>query len=237
LKTEVTKEDFRELAVTRHGTYNFLTSIYIQPSAEDLAAKLTEKTLNAVPFSPAITQAASRDMEEGFRMLRQYMADSYSRPIKELAEELAVERTRLLRGLKRGYGPPPPYESVYMDAEAIQTYISGVSKLYEEAGVSLSKELKERPDYIGIELDFMRLMCSREAEAWKHGNAGDARSALQLERRMLKEHLVAWVPKFCDIAFEEARNGFYRAVLKVTKELVLSETAMIDDLIDTASFE
>jgi len=234
LKTDITSEDFHELAATRHSTYNFLTSIYVQPSTDDLASKLREGTLAAASPSSAMAQQTSKDIEEGFQMLSQYMADSRGKSVQALAEELAVERTRLFRGLKRGYGPAPPYETIHRDTKGTLGPTAGISELYEEAGASLSEELKDRPDYIGVELDSMRFMSSNEAEAWKRGRFDDAKTMLQLEKRLLKEHLATWIPKFCDVALEEAKNGFYKAVLKIKKGVVLSETALIDDLIETA---
>jgi TorA maturation chaperone TorD len=235
LKTDITSKDFHELAATRKTTYSFLVSVYIQLSTDNLASKLMDGTLATAPSSSAMTHQTAKDIEEGFQILGQYVADNRGRPVEVVAEELAVERTRLFRGLKRGYGPPPPYETVYRDTERTMPMRTiAVSKLYEEVGANLSKELKEQPDYIGVELDSMRLMCEREAEAWGTGKVEDAKRMLQLERKLLNEHLAAWIPKFCDTALNDARTGFYKAVLKITKGVVLSEAALIGDLIETA---
>jgi TorA maturation chaperone TorD len=44
-----------------------------------------------------------------------------------------------------------------------------ISRLLTEAGFSPSKDLNEPLDYIGVELDIMRLLCSSEDEAWRMG--------------------------------------------------------------------
>ena len=235
METSITPKDFQKLAIARSGTYGFLASAYLKSPTDDHAKKLLEGGLTVDLKHPAIAHEESGDITDGFQILSRYIADSHGKSPRDLSEELAVEWTRLFRGVKRGYGPPPPYESVY--GEAQQTMgrpATEVSKLYAEAGAGLSKELHELPDYIGVELDSMRFMCAKEADAWSLSKIEESRSMLQLERRLLKEHLAAWVPKFCDVAFEEAKNGFYRAVLKITKGVVLSETALIDDLIETA---
>ncbi len=83
-------------------------------------------------------------------MIEQYIQAATHKPVEELRNELAVDRTRLLRGIKPGYGPPPPYESVYAGTEQqpqMQASMS-VQQAYAEAGVGLPKEVRDQPDFI-----------------------------------------------------------------------------------------
>jgi TorA maturation chaperone TorD len=68
----------------------------------------------------------------------------------------------------------------------------------------------------------------------ENGRVENARNIRYFERRLLKEHLVDGVPRFCNAALDESRNDFYKAVLKITRGVVLCEGDLIDDLISTA---
>ncbi len=209
--------------------------MYLNVPTDELANRLQRGEVANLK-TKAIPDEKPSEITSGFELLSQYAADIHEKPVHALAEELAVEWTRLFRGLKRGYGPPPPYESVYGGTERTMGPAAiDVSRIYAEAGAGLSKELHQLPDYIGVELDSMRFMCAKEAEAWSQGKVEDARRMLQLEGTLLKDHLAAWIPKFCDTAMEEAKNEFYTAVLKITKGVVISETDQVDDLIATAN--
>jgi TorA maturation chaperone TorD len=234
LRKEVTARDFRELAMARSATYGFLASMYLRAPSDELATNL-QKGLASLKQG-AVRNEEPGDMKAGLELLERYTADSLGKSVKVLAEELGVEWTRLFRGVKRGYGPPPPYESVYGGAERTMGPAAvDISKLYADAGAALSKELHELPDYIGVELDSMRFMCTKEAEAWEQGRTNESRNMLRLERALIQDHLLAWVPRFCDAALEETKNDFYRALLKMTKGVVMSEASSIDDLIATTS--
>jgi TorA maturation chaperone TorD len=235
LRAKITSGDFRELALARSGTFGFLASIYLNAPTTELANRLLEGKLTA-SFKPvALVDEVSVDIKDGFQVLGRFMTNIHDKSVNALAEELAVEWTRLFRGVKRGYGPPPPYESVYGETQrTMGRPATEISNLYAEAGAGLSKTLHELPDYIGVELDSLRFMCAKEADAWNTNRIEESTGMLQLEAKLLKEHLAVWVTKFCDVAFEEAKNDFYRAVLKITKGVVLSEAARIDELIATA---
>ena len=92
------------------------------------------------------------ELLEGIRLIEGLSRACEGRPAKELATELAVERTRLFCGLKPGLGPPPPHQSVYVgfDGQPRMQATAAVARSYAEAGVGLPEGLKEQPDYNGI---------------------------------------------------------------------------------------
>ena len=173
---------------------------------------------------------------DGLGLIRKFVAANQGRKIDELCTELAVERTRLLRGVKPGYSPPPPYESVYVgpqDSPEMQATVS-IRRLYAEEGVGLPEEVRDQPDFIGFELDFMRHLCAKEGEAWKSGDVARAAEYLEKEQSFLKEHLALWVPRFCDVMVKEARLDFYRGIALLTKGFILDEAEKVADYLDKA---
>ena len=63
----------------------------------------------------------------------------------------------------------------------------------------------------------MRLLCSQEAEAWKSDNEDEALRLLQAEREFLREHLMTWLPKFCDEVRKHDRLGLFRCLVDLTE--------------------
>ena len=75
----------------------------------------------------------------------------------------------------------------------------------------------EPPDHIAFELEFMHLLCSQEAEAWNKDDDDEALRFLEAEREFLKEHLVAWLPKFCGEDRKHDRLGLFRCLADLTE--------------------
>ena len=78
-------------------------------------------------------------------------------------------------------------------------------------------------DYIGLELDFLRYLSAKEAQAWRSGQEAQADQWREREEGFLRDHIVIWVPRFCDLMREDATLGFYQGLAAVTKGFVLSD--------------
>jgi TorA maturation chaperone TorD len=183
-----------------------------------------------------VSQDLPKDMREGLRLIEGFIRDSQAKPVDELRTELGVERTRLLRGVKPGYGPPPPYESVYVgsDRQPLMQASVAVRQIYAEAGVELPEEVRDQPDFIGFELDFMRHLAEKEATAWTDADREQALRFLEQERAFLEEHITRWIPRFCEVMAQEARLDFYRGIARMTKGFVLDEAKKVAEFIEWA---
>jgi len=205
------------LASYRSRVYGILAAAYNRLPDESFAEHLARLDTSG--------QEWPSELREGIDVIEGFSRASEGRPAKELATELAVERARLFRGLKPGYGPPPPYESVYVgsDGQPQMQATAAVAKSYAEAGAGLPEGLKEQPDYIGLELDFMRHLTEKEARAWAEGNRDEAARIVEQERSFLEEHLARWVPRFCEVMDGAARLDYYRGIARMTGRFVQDE--------------
>ncbi len=102
----------------------------------------------------------------------------------------------------------PPYGSVYIDK---QRQVMGDSTMqvlqkYREAGLSV--EVKEAPDHIAIELEFMHYLCMKEAEAEAAGDRQGAAKYRELQSQF-HHHALCWVPQFCSDIRESSKSPFY----------------------------
>jgi TorA maturation chaperone TorD len=166
-------------------------------------------------------------ISEGLREIRAFIDSSKDTPLQSLQKDLSVEYTRLFRGIKRFYGPPPPYESVYSGEGVLMGDISViVQSEYAEVGLKVPNHLKgEMPDHIGFELDYLRYLCEEESKSFKNEKIVDGISLKEKQIKFLFEHVGKWVPRFIENALEHATSGFYKGVLMLTKGFVMVEIA------------
>jgi len=52
-------------------------------------------------------------------------------------------------------------------------------------------------------------------------------------KEYLNEHLLIWVPDFCDALTENKLSDFYKAIARLTKGFILLEEAVIEELLET----
>lgn len=219
-------------AEDRSRIYMLLSTFYIQRPVEEFVRKLKTDE-----FIQNLKNALSEDegeMKEGLKIFELFLNSIKDIPDQEVAENLAVDFTRLFRGIKKGYGPPPPYESVWRgEGRIMGEWTQEVLKKYHEAGIGMDLE-EEIPDYIGIELKFMALLSYHEAVAWRKNDINGAIRFLKLQQRFLDEHIKRWMPEFCNRMEEEAKSSFYKGVSLLSKgflEINLKQSREIFDLI------
>lgn len=225
----VTTGEWSALAETRSRIYGFLAAVYNRLPDEQFAASLTGSDLAGFVAALARDEDLPQGMRLGLGLIEEYIEESRGKEVEEVLTELAVDRTRLLRGVKPGYGPPPPYESVYLGPEdaPVPRASVAVRQIYAEAGVGLPEEVKDQPDFIGFELDFMRHLTANEAHAWAKGDGQRAIAALQQEEAFLQAHISQWIPRFCGVMAKEARLGFYQGIAEMTKGFVQDEAEKV----------
>ncbi len=141
----------------------------------------------------------------------------------QLATRLGLEYTRLLRGIKQSYGPPPPYESLYRENRLMGEATLAVLRHYQQAGYGMLEENVGPQDHLGTELKFMALRCHDEATAWQQAKTTEAMKIRAAQLSFLEHHLLAWVPDYCDRLQQEAQVSFYGAVARLTAKLLTED--------------
>jgi TorA maturation chaperone TorD len=231
----ITIREFSELAEARSKTYGFLSLIYLRSLDEELLQKMFTQSFRSFLTSLIAEKGFPKEMTQGLRIVEDFIDKSKKTSLEELRKKLSVEYTRLFRGVKPFYGPPPPYESVYLEGRIMGESTVKVSKEYSKAGVSIpNKHKTEPPDHISFELDFMRHLSNRELLAWKKNNLSNALRLLEEQKKFINEHLIKWVPNFCNKVLEEAKIGFYQGIAKITKSFVQFDFDNINTYIEAA---
>jgi putative dimethyl sulfoxide reductase chaperone len=236
LSETISLKEWAGLALFRGRVYGFLSGIYNCLPDDKFAENLFSPEMAAFITSMRGIEDLPQDMQDGLELIEDFIRHHENMPLNEVKTVLGVDRTRLLRGLKPGYSPPPPYESVYLGSENQPLVQAGaaVVRTYASAGVVLPEEVRDQPDFIGIELDFMRHLCKKEADAWLDRDREEATRAMERQQNFLEEHITLWIPRFCDVMFQESRNNFYRGIARMTKGFVSDEAEKAKQLVEWA---
>ncbi len=116
-------------------------------------------------------------------------------PSMDDIESLKVDFSKLFVGPYHLLAPP--YGSVYLeDGKLMGNSTMDVRNWYSNEGLEIT--LREVPDHIAIELEFMYLLISREIEAVDNSDSEKAISYLEKQRAFLEIHLGEWVSAFAE---------------------------------------
>lgn len=125
-----------------------------------------------------------------------------------------------------------PYESFYTrDDQMIESGGDNpVLELYNELDfrVELDKARVISADHIGVELEFMYMLCTAMKKALDVDDKDGVCEILQVQRAFLKEHLLEWAPLFLINAKRESRTPLYHDGSELTLEFLLSDFEYIN---------
>jgi len=103
--------------------------------------------------------------------------------------ELQAEFTRLFEAGENGPACPP-HESAYRGGR-MQT-LESLLRFYEFFGLGMGEELRQEPDHLRAELEFMHFLSFQEEQLRRNG---ESPLPLQLAQRdFLGRHLASWIP-------------------------------------------
>lgn len=216
--------ELAETAKTRAAMYSFLATLFNQRPDTTLVRRLLSLG-DSIFVDLASERNISALSRQGLLEMRKFMRASGGQSEHEIQCSLAVDWTRLFRGISPDYGPAPPYEGVYLNGVASEIDIIGAVKhCYEVNGIEIDGSGLNRPDYLGLELDFMSCLAYRESEAWECSDARKAMIVITAECAFVTEHLSLWVDKFCVRAMAYAETAFYRGLLMLTQGAMFEES-------------
>jgi len=108
-------------------------------------------------------------------------------------------------------GPPCPlYDGVYVGDR--MKVMEDATRFYNFFGLRVSPQMRELPDHITAELEFLHYLTFREAEARQAGL--DPSSLLRAERDFLARHLCKWVPRLQAKLVKQTTVPFYPALVR-----------------------
>ncbi len=134
-----------------------------------------------------------------------------------------------------------PYESFYTrDDQMIESGGDNpVLELYNELDfrVELDKARVVSADHIGVELEFMYMLCMAQKKAIEAEDKEGICELMHVQRAFLKEHLLEWAPMFLINAKRESRTPLYHDGAELTLDFLLSDFEYVSQKIEAECFE
>ena len=109
--------------------------------------------------------------------------------------------------------PCPLYEGYWRgrDQTERRELMAELMRFYRFFGLSLGEEVREMPDHLAVELEFMALLA--DGEAASDAKRGDAESFRRAQRDFLQRHLGNWTPKLATRIHELDADSFFEALI------------------------
>lgn len=192
---------------------------YAYPAREQMESLSAGSLLDRLP--------ASDDPEtaEGLRLLR----TSASRADDEEAARIKVDYVRLFVGGGTRV-LAPPWESVYVSPDPLlfQQATGDVSRWYRRLGLEASGEGKEPDDHAGLELEFLARLAGEAVAALDQGDDAGFDGMIEAQREFLQQHVLRWMPSWCDTVARLAETEFYRGAALLTRGLLEEAAAHLE---------
>ncbi len=137
--------------------------------------------------------------------------------------DLVADHAACLLGMSAR--PVSVFESVYTSAEHLmhQDACEKVTAAYAASGFAPASTLRVPADHIACELQFCSMLLRRAADFAAAGVPESAERDLDACAAFTRGHLVAWVPRLCDLLESRAATGFYRGVAQMLRTFVAQE--------------
>ena len=178
----------------RANSYKFLSECYYLPD-EELAQKVGDLAQTNQFFAELCNCIPS-----GFELelLKTDYAQLFVGPFKLLA---------------------PPYGSFYLeDGKIMGESTIDVRNWYEKEGLDVV--IKDAPDHIAMELEFMYYLIARQTQTTNKGNLQDIQLYQQKQKSFLYVHLARWLPEFAEKVQKNAQTEFYKKLARLTEVFV-----------------
>lgn len=101
--------------------------------------------------------------------------------------------------------------------------LADLAGFYRAFGFGLGGQVRERPDHVAVELEFMFALSLKEAYAANEGLAEAAEICVDAERKFLRDHLGRWIGLLAERVVQIASDGPYRALADFTVAFVLAD--------------
>jgi len=203
----VNTEDFVSFEQARAVAFNRFTALLCQPE-DDL--------LNSPDVFGTLRQAFELvDPDGGGCVERMQQAAKQT-----TAQELLVEYTRLFIGPFKML--VPPYSSLYLGSDRLMTEETvWVVNCYGKSGLEFDvQQLKDAPDHIAVETEFMYYLIHGEINELEAGNHDKALALWENQQEFFTRHYKKWVPRFCAKLESETGSDYYKKLSECLNRLV-----------------
>ncbi|UCG59413.1 MAG: molecular chaperone TorD family protein [Phycisphaerales bacterium] len=109
----------------------------------------------------------------------------------------------------------PPYGSVYLEGKVVMGDSTiDVRNCYANEGLHIT--IKDAPDHIAVELEFMHYLATEQMWAVRRANLQTVQRYQHKQYSFLQTHLARWLPEFAENVQKNAQTAFYRRLAQIT---------------------
>ena len=202
---------------TRSRTYVLLAAGIEYPDRERLAT-LGDRVW-AEDLQAAVTAHPRSDL------CREIDSEALAPPETE-GENLQIEYTRLFDVGGPGGPPCPLYGGTY-GGDRTKT-MEEVVRFYRHFGLRPDQGMREPPDHLATELEFLHFLTYRETQALLSGD--DPVSLRRAEKDFIERHPGRWVPKLLARLDQQDPHRFYGTLLHALGHFLCAEAAYLREV-------
>lgn len=125
----------------------------------------------------------------------------------------------------------PLHETAFLDqtGESSGPLLASIEQHYASAGMAVPRMSAALPDHISTELEFLSILCGREAAAWEAGDTRGVRRVQDRQRRFMEKHPSNWLPAFCR-ALKERDGGIFWQAAEAARSLIVHDLDFLQAL-------
>lgn len=185
---------------------------YVYPEKDWLHSLIGDDVFAEIPFGQD-----QPEVQRGQDLLLEWCRKEQKDTTGRTFEELRADYTRLFIGI--GSILAPLWESVHFNDERMiyQEQTMQVRAWYRKFGLQAENFQHEPDDHVGLEMAFLAHLARLGLEALEAQNTAALECLLDAQRGFLVEHVLQWVPEWCDQVEEQASTGFFRGLACITR--------------------
>ncbi len=132
------------------------------------------------------------------------MKEDFGMESKETTEEISADFNYLF---EYPGGKLQPVESFYIQTQGNPS--TEAAEFYAAAGLTIDEEFHYIPDHLSLEFLFMSYLINNKM--------------LDLQKNFLEEHIMNWVPYYCEEIKKQAKTVFYREIAEITNDFLAAD--------------
>jgi len=101
--------------------------------------------------------------------------------------------------------------------------LADIAGFYRAFGFTVGGPVRERPDHLAVELEFMHVLALKEAYAAERGIAEHVEICADAQRKFLQDHLGRWIGLFAESLTRTTADSPYRALAGVAAAFVKAD--------------
>lgn len=204
--------------LARSVVYGACSQAFSYPT-EEQAEQLVHEDL---PLASALAPALGADIEGAVRAA----AEGFG---SRTPEELEAAHREVFSHVHAVDCPPFETDYTARDVWRQGRELADLAGFYRAFGL---EQVRDRPDAIGVELEFLHVITYKRVWAAAHEEAEHVEICRSAEEAFLRDHLLRWGPGFATRVERVAGGGPYAAAARLLLLLLRSEAARLGVAVD-----